>query len=202
MKVASVNSNQNLHDILDPKRHSVITFDDNTIYMNRSVLATGSDDPLTIQEMVINALVEHVEDLNKKLSMPKSGVAEAVEKLLAMSDEELTEKLSAAKTKVDSDTVDIMQLDVTDDPKKTICIDCINARRTWSEELQKDGYIGCTKLYDEGGFNLDAIDAAVVGTGWVDLRAYPFTDSQGVMTNGMLVTCGTRKCPAYRKRTL
>lgn len=196
MKVTSVHIDTGPRDIMLPPSPYAITFADNTVYMNRTGVATGSDDPLSIQEKVIKALVEHIDELNQKIPR-EHPFQKAAKELLAMTDEELAEKFQEAEK-----DLQINAIDVTNDPKKTICIDCIHARRTWSEELQNEGYIGCRMLNDETrNFNIHDVEAAVVGTGWVDLRAYPFKASGGILTNDMLVTCGTRKCPAYRKRT-
>jgi hypothetical protein len=83
----------------------------------------------------------------------------------------------------------------------SICLKCERARKTWSDELQNQGYVGCSwrVLEFKQQPDMNEIDADVVAEGWVDLGSRPFTKSSGYLTNMMLITKGTVKCPIFKK---
>lgn len=94
-------------------------------------------------------------------------------------------------------------------PKESICKNCIWARKPWSEELLKKGYVGCFKhLYlikvnpfisqDTAALrivNSGEFDEAA--TGWVSVARLNEKISDNAY-NGILLTKGCTKC-AYHE---
>lgn len=91
----------------------------------------------------------------------------------------------------------------------TICLTCEKARKPWSDELAKQGYVGCcmfviqsriTKEDDNEerdiSFLLKAKEAA---EGWVDLRSRPNGKGSGIVTNFQLLTLEVEDCKEYQQ---
>ena len=95
----------------------------------------------------------------------------------------------------------------------SLCHSCNKSRKTWSKDLSKSGYMGCTLLYNlEKSLSMlnnkkinipdniyesyeqdlfNAINCAeTLATGWVIL-------SSGMATNHQLITRMVSKCPFY-----
>jgi hypothetical protein len=73
----------------------------------------------------------------------------------------------------------------------SLCDTCENKRKTWSDELPKEGYNGCILLYDaetQKDINniVDNIEADVIGTGWVTLGSFA-VNNQLIVKN--VVSC-------------
>lgn len=94
-------------------------------------------------------------------------------------------------------------------PKESICKNCTWARRPWSEELLKKGYVGCFKHLDlikENPFvsqNTAALRIVNSGefddaaTGWVSVARLNEKVSDNAFNN-ILLTKGCTKC-AYHE---
>ncbi len=88
--------------------------------------------------------------------------------------------------------------------KNSICYGCKFARRVASEELEKEGYVGCCfpVVNERNGFAVDPEYSFVkvgeeVAEGWVDLRSAPFGKPSGVTSNCQLITLGIEKCSKF-----
>lgn len=78
------------------------------------------------------------------------------------------------------------------------CYSCEHARKPASEQLQNQGYVGCA-VYTRTNSIDHVIESKEGVEGWVDLRARPFGDKSGVITNLQLMTLETKICTAYQK---
>lgn len=94
-------------------------------------------------------------------------------------------------------------------PTESICKNCTWARKPWSEELLKKGYIGCFKhldlLKENPSESQDAAALRIVkggefdeaGTGWVSVARLNEKTSDNAF-NHVLLTKGCTRC-AYHK---
>jgi hypothetical protein len=83
------------------------------------------------------------------------------------------------------------------------CMTCESVRRVASEDLEKEGYVGCNILSGIRGvicYNKDdlyKIIGNVVAMGWVDLGCRPGSKSSGMITNEQLIIKGVISCPWF-----
>ena len=95
----------------------------------------------------------------------------------------------------------------------SICLNCEHGRKPWSEELARQGYVGCFKHLHiaanevmKSQLNLDweGIPQHIVNngtfeqaaTGWV-CQGRPHQQEIGSAFNGILMTIGCRKCKYF-----
>jgi len=76
----------------------------------------------------------------------------------------------------------------------SICYSCDNSRKTWSENLMKEGNVGCC-IYATSSMGVEGIlEAKQIAEGWVDLRSPIFGEKSGVTTNMQIITKEVKKC--------
>lgn len=98
----------------------------------------------------------------------------------------------------------------------SICLDCEHGRKPWSEELARQGYVGCFKHlriaadeFDMARLHLDwkgipqhIVDNGVfeqAATGWV-CQGRPHQQENGSAFNGILMTVGCSKCKYFEPK--
>ena len=82
----------------------------------------------------------------------------------------------------------------------SICSTCQHACRVASDELQKQGYIGCEILLVDSRFDAVSLLTETKGMGWVDLGSrFDSEKRSGIITNDMLITRYTESYPRYRE---
>jgi hypothetical protein len=88
----------------------------------------------------------------------------------------------------------------------SLCYTCSRARKVASERLEMEGHVGCI-INCESDLKYDGqidnplkyiLDSDLVAEGWVDLRAVPFGDGSGMLTNYQIITKKVRKCAKYQ----
>ena len=92
-----------------------------------------------------------------------------------------------------------MEESIIKDKHPSICYNCSNSRKPWSENLQTKGYVGCTiRVMDKPNNDfVEITDGKEVAEGWVDLRSKPFSKGSGATTNFQLLTLEIKKCNMY-----
>ena len=83
----------------------------------------------------------------------------------------------------------------------SICHSCSNARKPASDELTKQGYVGCCIKVINSIKKLDheeITEAEEVAEGWVDLKSkLKLGKGSGITTNLMLLTKKVKRCNQY-----
>jgi len=95
----------------------------------------------------------------------------------------------------------------------SLCHTCTKARKPCSEELAKEGWVGCASMFcDRSNPDEDpkvqlarilrGLKAARMGTGWVKPVALDNDEESGMMVsyNDVLLTMATTKCSFYDKK--
>jgi hypothetical protein len=88
---------------------------------------------------------------------------------------------------------------------ESICKNCKNSRKTWSSELEEEGYIGCDIFFYNNFetitqaevFLNDNVKGEIVAAGWVDLNRRPGQEGSGRVTNEQLITRGITYCSKF-----
>ena len=83
------------------------------------------------------------------------------------------------------------------------CWECEHARRPWSRSNEEKGWVGCSYPYRNNHHHVDGFmpeKAKISGTGWVDLRAWPFHQSSGALTNFVLLNNRVTECSKFLQK--